>query len=87
MEPKPPHCRCLCTRCNAQVDCGNKTAVTAEDAMSQTEINALEHAGRTAMVWSSDGYDGRTHYGDVIKALVPAMILLSIATALLLTIL
>lgn len=55
--------------------------------MSQTEINALEHAGRTAMAWSSDGYDGHIRYGDLIKALVPAMILLSIATALLLTIL
>ncbi|MEO5806355.1 hypothetical protein [Devosia sp.] len=55
--------------------------------MSQAEIRALEDAGRTAMAWSTDGYDGRTHYGDVLKAVLPATILLAIATVLLLTIL
>ncbi len=27
--------------------------------MTQMEITALEHAGRSAMAWSPEGYDGR----------------------------
>ena len=41
--------------------------------MTQMEINALEHAGRTAMVWSPEGYDGVVHYRAVLGALLPAL--------------
>jgi hypothetical protein len=54
--------------------------------MTGIEIKALEHAGRTAMVWT-EGYDGETHYSDVLKALAPAMFILVAATALMLAIL
>ena len=49
------------------------------------EIKALENAGRTA-VWT-EGYDGETHYADVLKALAPALFILIAATALMLAIL
>lgn len=55
--------------------------------MSNAEIRAFEDAGRMSMVWSPEGYDGKTHYADVLKALLPATVLLAIATALLLTML
>ena len=51
--------------------------------MTHMEIKALEDAGRTSMVWS-EGYDGQTHYGDVIKALAPALLILTATVALLL---
>ena len=41
--------------------------------MTQMEINALEHAGRAAMAWSPEGYDGRIHIGAVLSALLPAI--------------
>lgn len=55
--------------------------------MSNAEIRAFEDAGRMSAVWSPEGYDGKTHYADVLKALLPATVLLAIATALLLTLL
>jgi hypothetical protein len=48
-------------------------------AMTQMEINALEHAGRAAMAWSPEGYDGRIHFGAVLGALVPALGILAAA--------
>lgn len=54
--------------------------------MTNAEIKALEDAGRSTMVWT-EGYDGETHYGDVAKALLPAMFILATATALLLALL
>ena len=41
--------------------------------MTQAEINTLEHAGRTAMAWFPEGYDGTTHYSYVLKAMTPAI--------------
>ena len=54
--------------------------------MTHMEIKALEDAGRTTMVWT-EGYDGQTHYGDVFKALAPALCILAAAAALMVAIL
>ena len=49
--------------------------------MTQMEINALEHAGRSAMAWSPEGYDGVIHFGAVLGAMLPAIgILVAAAT-------
>jgi hypothetical protein len=53
--------------------------------MTHMEIKALEHAGRTSMAWT-EGYDGESHYGDVLKALTPALFILVVAAALMLAI-
>ena len=50
-------------------------------AMTQLEINALEHAGRAAMAWSPEGYDGRVHIGALLRALAPAIGILAVAAA------
>ena len=49
--------------------------------MTQLEINALEHAGRAAMAWSPEGYDGRIHVGAVLAGLLPAVGILAVAAA------
>lgn len=54
--------------------------------MTNLEIKALENAGRTTAVWT-EGYDGQTHYGDVIRALAPALLILAAVTALMLALL
>lgn len=54
--------------------------------MTHMEIKAIEDAGRTGLVWT-EGYDGQTHYGNVIKALTPALLILATTTALMLAIL
>ena len=41
--------------------------------MTQADVRALEHAGRTTM-WSIEGYDGETHYGYVLRAITPAIV-------------
>jgi len=51
--------------------------------MTMMEINALEHAGRAAMAWSPEGYDGRVHLGAVMAAMVPAIGILAVAAAIL----
>ena len=55
--------------------------------MTQVEIKALEDAGRMSMAWSAEGYDGQTHYLDVLKALTPAFLILTAAAGLMLAIL
>jgi hypothetical protein len=45
------------------------------------EINALEDAGRAAMAWSPEGYDGRIHLGAVLGALIPAIGILAATAA------
>ena len=55
--------------------------------MTQAEIRAFENAGRTTVVWSGESYDGTTHFGDVAKALIPASLILAIATGLLIALL
>jgi len=54
--------------------------------MTNIDFKALEQASRTGMVWT-EGYDGQTHYGDVLKALAPALLILAAAVALMLAIL
>jgi len=54
--------------------------------MTHMEIKALENAGRSSMVWT-EGYDGETHYADVLKALAPALAILVAAAGLMLAIL
>jgi len=48
-------------------------------AMTQMEINSLEHASRAAMAWSPEGYDGRVHVGALLGAIVPAISILAAA--------
>ena len=52
--------------------------------MSQSEITSLEHAGRSAMAWVPEDLEGKTHYGAVLGALLPAAAILFVAAALLL---
>ena len=59
---------------------------TTEAVMTNIDFKALEQASRTGMVWT-EGYDGQTHYGDVLKALAPALLILAAAVALMLAIL
>lgn len=47
--------------------------------MTHAEISALEHAGRTAMAWSPEGYDGRVHYGALLAAILPTIGILAVA--------
>lgn len=51
--------------------------------MTLMEINALENAGRAAMAWSPEGYDGRIHLRAVLGAAVPAIGILAVAAAVL----
>jgi hypothetical protein len=55
--------------------------------MTHMEIKALEDAGRSSMVWSTEGYDGQTHYAEVFKALAPALFIIAAAAALMIFIL
>jgi hypothetical protein len=55
--------------------------------VTQAEISALEHAGRTAVAWLPEGYDGETHFGYVLKAITPAIGILAIAATLLFAVL
>ncbi|WP_332685651.1 hypothetical protein [Devosia sp.] len=54
--------------------------------MTNMEIRALENRGPTATVWT-ESYDGKTHYGDVFRALTPALFIVAIAASLLVAIL
>ena len=51
--------------------------------MTQMEITALEHAGRSTMVWSPEGRDGRIHLSAVLGATVPAFGILVVAAIIL----
>lgn len=51
--------------------------------MMQSEIASLEHAGRSAMAWVPEDLEGRTHYGAVLGALLPAFAILMVAAAML----
>lgn len=55
--------------------------------MTQIEISNLEHAGRAAMAWVPEGYDGKTHYDALLGAALPALAILAAAAALLLAVL
>ena len=54
--------------------------------MTHMDIKALENTGRTAMVWT-EGYDGETHYANVLRALAPAFFILATAAVLMLAVL
>ncbi|MBU1336290.1 MAG: hypothetical protein ACK4G5_00995 [Devosia sp.] len=54
--------------------------------MTNMQIKALANKGPTAAVWT-EGYDGQTHYGDVFKALTPALFILATAAGLLVAVL
>lgn len=54
--------------------------------MTSMEIRALEAAGRSTTVWT-DGYDEQRRQGVSLKALLPAILILSIAACLLLVLL
>jgi hypothetical protein len=47
--------------------------------MTQLEISNLEHASRSAMAWSPEGYDGRIHLAPLLRAVVPAVGILAVA--------
>ncbi|HWA18817.1 MAG TPA: hypothetical protein VG757_07445 [Devosia sp.] len=47
--------------------------------MTRMDIDTLENAGRIAMAWSPEGYDGRIHFGAVLGAMVPAIGILAVA--------
>ena len=51
--------------------------------MTTIDIANLEHAGRAAMAWTPEGYDGRAHYGAVLAAMLPALGILGVAAGLL----
>ncbi len=53
-------------------------------AMTRMDIDTLEHAGRIAMAWSPEGYDGRIHFGAVLGAILPAIGILAVAATFLL---
>lgn len=55
--------------------------------MTHVEIANLEHAGRSAMAWVPEGYDGKTHYNALLGAVVPAVAILAVAAALVFAIL
>jgi hypothetical protein len=58
-----------------------------EATMTHAETKALADASRASMAWSIEGYDGQTHYGDVLKALAPAFLILAAAAGLLVAVL
>lgn len=47
--------------------------------MTQLEITNLEHASRSAMAWSPEGYDGKVHVAPLLRAMVPAVGILATA--------
>ena len=49
--------------------------------MTHVDFGRIEHAGRAAMAWSPEGYDGRLHLGAVLGAMVPAIGILAAAAA------
>ncbi|MGV3490312.1 MAG: hypothetical protein ACO1OG_03235 [Devosia sp.] len=55
--------------------------------MTNHEIATLEHAGRSALAWTPESYDGRTHYGSVLAAIIPAVGILVVAASLLFSVL
>ena len=55
--------------------------------MTQAEIRALEHAGRSTAVWSNEVYDTSPHFGEIARALFPAALILATAAALIVALL
>ena len=40
--------------------------------MAYMQRTNVEHGTRAAIAWAAEGYDGRSHYREVLIALVPA---------------
>jgi hypothetical protein len=55
--------------------------------MAHYQVNALEDAARSTGVWMNDLYVDQPRFGNVIKALIPAALILAATTALLLILL
>ncbi len=55
--------------------------------MNNAHIRTIEDAGRTTAVWSTDVFDTHTHGLDIVRALVPAAVILLVAATLLVTLL
>lgn len=55
--------------------------------MTPSEIANLEHASRSALAWAPEGDDGRSRYGTLLTAVVPAVGILAACAALLLAVL
>jgi tetrahydromethanopterin S-methyltransferase subunit B len=49
--------------------------------MSRSEVTTLNTASRAAIAWAPAGYDGQTHYGAVLGAVIPALAILLVAAA------
>ncbi|WDR05006.1 hypothetical protein PSQ90_11965 [Devosia rhodophyticola] len=54
--------------------------------MTQSRIASIALSNRPSMTSMIQGYDGQIHYGYLLMGLVPALALLSAATAMLLVI-
>lgn len=55
--------------------------------MTHAEIRSLENAGRAAIAWAPESYDGQVHFDYVLKAIAPAIGILAVAATLLLAVL
>jgi hypothetical protein len=53
--------------------------------MTDMKMNAIEQPRRSPVLWVH-GYDGQAHYSDVIKAVAPALFMLAIIAAVMVTI-
>ena len=51
--------------------------------MNIVEVARLEAAGRSAMAWTPDEVDARSHYRAVLGAMIPAMGIIAAAAAML----
>ena len=55
--------------------------------MNNPHIRTLEDAARTTAVWNSDVLEIQPRGREILRALVPAVLILSVATALLVALL
>ncbi len=55
--------------------------------MNNADIRTLEDAARTTAVWSGDVFEVPSRNADILRALIPAALILSAATALLVALL
>ena len=54
--------------------------------MAFLDSSPIERTARQSRVWT-EGYDGETHYAEVLKALAPAFLILCAAALLMLALL
>jgi hypothetical protein len=70
-----------------ETDAVQKPRQGLEADMTHAEIKSIEDAGRSTMVWSNEVYDSSNQFADIARALIPALLILTAATALLLALL